>query len=132
MWSVAAIVPRETPLMEAGTFPGWAPPRLCSAVRRKMGDGGHLCPSASSARDICPAVVCSIIVAPALTAVGGRPTRRSVALVVLESDQPVETVPVDDLPIGCAPWPSLQVIHDPGTFGQPGEPVAHGRGHGSR
>src|ERR1700691_5986188 len=96
-----------------------------------MVDGGHLCPSPSSARDIWPAVVCSIIVAPALTAVGGRPTRRSVALVVLESDQPVQTVPVDDLPIGCAPWPSLQVIHDPATFGQTGEPVAQGRGSGS-
>src|ERR1700689_5832126 len=96
-----------------------------------MVDGGHLCPSASSARDIWPAVGCSIIVGPALTAVGGRPTRRSVALVALESDQPVETVPVDDLPVGCAPWPSLQVIHDPATFGQTGEPVAQGRGSGS-
>src|SRR5260370_2790281 len=35
-----------------------------------MADGWHLCPSASWARDILPAVVCSIIVAPALTALG--------------------------------------------------------------
>src|ERR1700733_13221113 len=96
-----------------------------------MVDGGHLCPSASSARDIWPAVVCSIIVAPALTVVGGRPTRRSVVVVALESDEPVQTVPVDDLPIGCAPWPGLQIVDDPATFGQAGEPVAQGRGSGS-
>ena len=61
----------------------------------------------------------------------GRLARRSVALVALESDEPMETVPVDDLPIGCAPWPRLQVVHDPATFGQTGEPVAEGRGSGS-
>src|SRR5438105_7761485 len=33
-----------------------------------MADGWHLCPSASSARDILPAVVCSVIVAPAWAA----------------------------------------------------------------
>jgi hypothetical protein len=33
-----------------------------------MADGWLLCPSASSARDILPAVVCSVIVAPALAA----------------------------------------------------------------
>src|SRR6266702_3655829 len=32
-----------------------------------MADGWHLLPSASSARDILPAVVCSIIMAPDLT-----------------------------------------------------------------
>jgi hypothetical protein len=50
----------------------------------------------------------------------------SVALVAFEPDEPVETVPVDDLPVGCAPWPRLQVVHDPATFGQTGEPVAQG------
>lgn len=41
---------------------------LC--VRRKMVAGWELCPSASWARDIVPAVVCSISVAPALDRCG--------------------------------------------------------------
>ena len=36
----------------------------------------------------------------------------------------METVTVDDLAVGCAPGPRLQVIHDPATFGEAGEPVA--------
>src|SRR5258705_11415665 len=61
----------------------------------------------------------------------GAPTRRSVALVALEPDEPVETVTVDDLPIGCAPRPRLQVVHDPATFAETGKPVAQSRGSGS-
>src|ERR1700739_3945183 len=36
---------------------------------------------------------------------------RSVAFVTPEPDEPVETVTVDDLPVGCAPRPLLQVVH---------------------
>ena len=47
-----------------------------------------------------------------------------VAFVALESDQPVESVTVDDLPVECAPGPPLQVINDLATFGEVGEPPA--------
>lgn len=42
----------------------------------------------------------------------------------LETDQPVEPISIDDLPIGRAPWPLLQIVHDPATFAEPGEPCA--------
>ncbi len=61
----------------------------------------------------------------------GASSRPSVALVVLEPDEPVETVTVDDLPVGCAPWPRLEVVHDPATLGETGKPVAQSRGSGS-
>jgi hypothetical protein len=48
----------------------------------------------------------------------------------LEPDEPVETVAVDDLAVGCAPRPRLQVVHDPATFAETGEPVAQSRGSG--
>src|SRR5215469_7305844 len=48
----------------------------------------------------------------------------SVTLVALEPDEPVETVTVDDLPVGCAPRPLLQVVHDPAAFAEPGKPGA--------
>ena len=54
-------------------------------------------------------------------------TRLSV-LAILESDKPVKAVPVDDLAIGCAPRPYLEVIHDLTALGEPGEPVLQGRG----
>jgi len=53
-------------------------------------------------------------------------TRLSV-LVVLESDKPVKAVPVDDLAVGCAPRPYLEVIHELAALGEPGEPVLQGR-----
>jgi len=40
----------------------------------------------------------------------------------------VQAVPVDDLAIGCAPRPYLEVIDDPAALGEPGEPVLQGRG----
>src|SRR5580698_1019728 len=55
---------------------------------------------------------------------GGHPARDSAGLVALESDEPVEAVTVDDLPVGCAPWPLLQVVHDAAAFAETGEPVA--------
>jgi hypothetical protein len=63
-----------------------------------MADGWHLCPSASSARDILPAVVCSIIVAPALTALGssgvaGYPAGRMACRVVGGWRSPVHPAP---------------------------------------
>jgi hypothetical protein len=42
----------------------------------------------------------------------------------------METVTIDDLPIGCAPWPCLQVVHDPATFAEAGKPVAQYRRSG--
>jgi len=36
----------------------------------------------------------------------------SVAVAALEPDEPVDTVPVDDLSVGVSPRPHLQVIHD--------------------
>src|SRR6476469_6700349 len=35
----------------------------------------------------------------------------SLVLAALVSDQPVEAVAVDDLPVRCAPRPGLQVLH---------------------
>ena len=37
-------------------------------------------------------------------------------LVVLEPNEPVETVTIDDLSVGCTPGPLLQVVHDPATL----------------
>ncbi len=54
-------------------------------------------------------------------------TRRSVAPVALEPDEPVQAVAVDDLPVGGPPGPHLQVFHDPATVGEVGEPLAQGR-----
>jgi hypothetical protein len=53
--------------------------------------------------------------------VAGQSARRafglnSVALVALEPDEPVETVTVDDLSVGGAPRPRLQVVHDPAAL----------------
>ena len=48
----------------------------------------------------------------------GAPARRSAALVALEPDEPVETVAVTDLPVGCAPRPPLRVVHDPAAFAE--------------
>ena len=42
----------------------------------------------------------------------------------------METVTVDDLPVGCAPWPRLQLVHDPTAFGETGKPLAECRGSG--
>jgi hypothetical protein len=56
--------------------------------------------------------------------------RRSVVLVSLEPDEPVEAVTVDHLPVRCAPRPRLQVVHDLTTFGEAGEPRAQVRGSG--
>jgi hypothetical protein len=50
------------------------------------------------------------------------------SLAALEPDEPLETVTVDDLAIGCAPRPYLEVIHHPAALGEPGEPVLQGRG----
>jgi len=52
--------------------------------------------------------------------------RRSV-LVVLEADKPVEAETVDELSIGIAPWPFLQVLNDPATFAETGKPLAQRR-----
>ena len=52
------------------------------------------------------------------------------ALVILETDQPVQAVPVDDLAVGCAPRPHLEVIDHPAALAEPGEPVLQGRGVG--
>src|SRR5215471_11397629 len=68
---------------------------------------------------------------PVATREGGAPTGPSVALVALEPDEPVETVTIDDLPIGCTPRPHLQVVHHPAAFGETGEPVTQSRGSGS-
>ena len=56
--------------------------------------------------------------------------RCSAALVTLEPNEPVETVTIDDLPIGCAPRPRLQVVHDPATFAEAGKPVPQYRRSG--
>src|SRR6202021_117373 len=58
-------------------------------------------------------------------------TRRSVTLIALEPDEPVQTVTVNDLPIGCAPRPGLQVVHHLAAFAETGEPGAQSRGSGS-
>ena len=58
-------------------------------------------------------------------------TRHSVAFVALETDKPVDSITIDDLPIGRAPRPLLQVVHDPATFAQPGKPCPQGRRIGS-
>src|ERR1700733_9401224 len=57
-----------------------------------MVDGGHLCPSASSARDIWPAVVCSVIVAPVLSPERTLPAERMTRRVV---------------PSSCSSWHNL-------------------------
>ena len=54
-------------------------------------------------------------------------TRHSVAFVALETDKPVDSITIDDLPIGRAPRPLLQVLHDPATFAQTGKPCTQGR-----
>src|SRR5215471_8769276 len=59
------------------------------------------------------------------------PIRRSVALVTLEPDEPVETITVDDLPVGCAPRPLLQVVYHLAPFAEAGKPGAQSRGIGS-
>ena|SRR5579862_9447974 len=41
-----------------------------------------------------------------------RATMYSFDFVALESDKPVDTVAIDDLPIRRAPWQLLQVVHD--------------------
>src|SRR5579859_3731173 len=43
---------------------------------------------------------------------------------VFETDEPVQTETVDDLPVGGAPWPLLQVVYDLAAFAEPGEPGA--------
>src|SRR6202042_1756152 len=58
-----------------------------------------------------------------------RPGRHSAAL-ALEPDEPAEAVTVDDLPIGCAPRPLLQVVQDPATLAETGKPGAQSRGIG--
>ena len=37
--------------------------------------------------------------------------------VVLEPDQPMQAVPVDDLPVPCVPRPLLQIIDDVAALG---------------
>lgn len=39
----------------------------------------------------------------------------------------MEAVPLDDLPVGSAPRPSLQLIDDPAARGETGEPASEGR-----
>jgi len=70
------------------------------------------------------------VVAAAAAAARRASGLNSVALVALEPDEPVETVTVDDLPVGCAPRPRLQVVHDPATFAETGKPVAQYRRSG--
>ena len=43
--------------------------------------------------------------------------------VVLEPDQPMQAVPVDDLPVPCVPRPLLQIIDDVAALGQTQEQV---------
>src|SRR5215813_9669731 len=59
------------------------------------------------------------------------PTRRSIAFVALEPDEPVETVTINDLPIGSTPRPHLQVVYHPAVFGETREPATQSRGSGS-
>src|SRR5262249_45125385 len=59
------------------------------------------------------------------------PTRRSVAFVALEPDEPVGTGPNHDLAIGSTPRPRLQVVHHSAAFGEKREPAAQSRGSGS-
>ncbi len=40
----------------------------------------------------------------------------SVGVAGLEPDEPVQTVPVDYLTVGCSPGTRLQIIHNPATF----------------
>ena len=47
----------------------------------------------------------------------------SVAVVNLESDEPVQSVPIDYLTVGCSPRSLLQVIHNPSAFREPSEPL---------
>jgi hypothetical protein len=49
----------------------------------------------------------------------GRPAERftnSVGVADLEADEPVQTVPVDYLTVGCPPGTCLQIIYNPATF----------------
>ena len=43
------------------------------------------------------------------------------------TDKPVETITIDDLPVGRAPWPLLQIVHNPATFAQTGKTCPQSR-----
>src|SRR6266851_1237491 len=91
-----------------------------------MADGWLLCPSASSARDILPAVVCSVIVTPALaapdlpgmTAVtatwmvhGARPTLpREGSATKLPPGHPVRGVTLTGIPARFIRSPSVALV----------------------
>lgn len=40
----------------------------------------------------------------------------SVAVVIFEADEPVQSVPIDHLTVGCSSRPHLQVVHDLAAF----------------